>query len=144
LVTFFLSKNGPHVSYKKNKWLSLCNVQLQRRIGTASGLCLDVFKVELTADAPPHTVHDSCQACSTGAGGETIGVTPEQRGDHAPRASRSWGNTLQGRLSEKSKKRATWCNTCFIQCAATCHPSKVSTRDQKKIMPARIHLDTHR
>ena len=91
-------KNGPHVSYKKNKWLSLCNVQLQRRIGTASGLCLDVFKVELTADAPPHTVHDSCQACSTGAGGETTWVTPEQRGDHAPRASRSGGNTLQGRL----------------------------------------------
>jgi hypothetical protein len=97
LVTFSLSKMDLTCP-KKNKWLSLCNVQLQRRIGTASGLCLDVFKVELTADAPPHTVPDSCQACSTGAGGETTWVTPEQRGDHAPRASRSGGNTLQGRL----------------------------------------------
>jgi len=68
------------------------------RDGTASGLCLKVFKVEFAADAPPRTVCSSCRARSTGGSGEMTWVTPKQRGDHAPRASWSGVITLQGRL----------------------------------------------
>ena len=41
------------------------------QVGTASGLCQEVFEVELAADVPPCTVRSSCRACSTGGSGKT-------------------------------------------------------------------------
>ena len=73
-----------------------CSAAVQ--VETDSGLCLKVFKVEFAADAPPRIVCSSCRARSIVGSGETTWSTPEQRGDHAPHASWSGDNTLQGRL----------------------------------------------
>ena len=81
----------------KNKWLSPWRVQLQRRWELPQD-CLKMLKVEFTADAPPRNVCSSCRARSTGGSGEMTWATLKQRSDHAPRASWSRGNTLQGRL----------------------------------------------